>query len=168
MSTTIQADISITPLRGVADRDWLLALWRREWLGEFVVTRGRVHRLDDLQAVIALDINERVGAATFRIDGDNCELVSLNVLTPALGIGTRLVEAVQGIAQANRCQRLTLITTNDNIESLRFYQRRGFCLSEIHPGAIDAMRRLKPTIPLIGAHGIPVRDEIELELVLQQ
>lgn len=74
------------------------------------------------------------------------------------GTGTALVEAVAGDAGA---RRLRLVTTNDN--ALRFYQRRGFRLAELHVGAVDEARRLKPTIPTIGDHGIPLRDELVLE-----
>jgi hypothetical protein len=61
-----------------------------------------------------------------------------------------------------------LVTTNDNLVALRFYQRRGFRLSALRPGAVDeARRRLKPAIPDAGAFGIPLRDELELELRLR-
>ncbi len=60
-----------------------------------------------------------------------------------------------------------MVTTNDNLEMLRFAQRRGFVLSDLRPGAVDdSRRRLKPQIGEIGAHGIPLRDELELELLL--
>jgi hypothetical protein len=59
-----------------------------------------------------------------------------------------------------------VITTNDNLDALRFYQRRGFRLAALHRGAVDDSRaRLKPQIPPIGDHGIKLRDELELEKV---
>ena len=49
------------------------------------------------------------------------------------------------------------------VETVRFYQRRGFYLVRVHRGAVDRSRAsLKPEIPPVGAHGIPLRDEIEL------
>lgn len=84
------------------------------------------------------------------------------------GAGTALIEEVERIALNAGCRRLWLITTNDNIEGLRFYQRRGFRLVELHAGAVDRSREsLKPEIPAIGEHGIPIRDELELEKLLQ-
>ena len=57
-----------------------------------------------------------------------------------------------------------LTTTNDNVDALRFYQRRGFRLVALRPGAVDDARaRHKPAIPGTGAHGIPLRDELDLE-----
>lgn len=57
-----------------------------------------------------------------------------------------------------------MLTTNDNVDALRFYQRRRFRLSELRAGATAAAREtLKPEIQHIGNHGIPIRDEIILE-----
>jgi hypothetical protein len=68
-------------------------------------------------------------------------------------------------ARTRRCRRLWLITTNDNVDALRFYQRRGLRLRRLHAGAVDRSRAtLKPSIPDIGDHGIAIRDELELEL----
>ncbi len=52
------------------------------------------------------------------------------------------------------------------MNALRFYQKRGFVLVAIHRDALDISRKLKPEIPLIGNDGIPLRDEIELEMIL--
>jgi hypothetical protein len=79
-------------------------------------------------------------------------------------MGTALIEAVRLLARRRRCARLWVITTNDNVDALRFYQRRGFRLLTVHHGAVDRSRAsLKPEIPQVGAYGIAKRDEIELE-----
>jgi hypothetical protein len=36
-------------------------------------------------------------------------------------------------------------------------------LVAVHRGGVDEARRLKPSIPLIGEHGIPIHDELEFE-----
>ena len=77
-----------------------------------------------------------------------------------------LVLAARDIAIQSNCTRLWLITTNDNIPALIFYQNRGFNLVAIHKNALEFSRRLKPEIPMIGLDGIPIRDEIELEMML--
>jgi hypothetical protein len=85
---------------------------------------------------------------------------------PGQGVGTALIEAVKVAAIEAGCRRLWLMTTNDNLHALGFYQRRGFRLVAVYPGAVDAARLLKPEIPLLGNDGIPIRDEIELEIAL--
>ncbi len=62
------------------------------------------------------------------------------------------------------CRRVWLTTSNDNLEALRFYQRRGLRIVAVHRGAIDRARELKATIPLVGRHGIEIHDEIELAI----
>ena len=72
-----------------------------------------------------------------------------------------------GAARAAGCARLWLVTTNDNLDALGFYQRRGLRLSRSAPGAVDDARRtLKPEIPETGDGDIPIRDELELEMRL--
>jgi ribosomal protein S18 acetylase RimI-like enzyme len=74
---------------------------------------------------------------------------------------------LQAVAREAGCQRLWVVTRNDNVDALRFCQRRGFRLTELRPGAADASRdMLKPEIPSVGAHGITVRDELKLEMDL--
>jgi GNAT superfamily N-acetyltransferase len=92
-----------------------------------------------------------------------CEVLTLHAAEQWHGAGTALIEAVEQLAAQHGCARLWVITTNDNVDALRFYQRRGFCLAAVHRGAVDDSRRLKPEIPATGAYGIPMRDEIELE-----
>jgi Acetyltransferase (GNAT) family len=82
------------------------------------------------------------------------------------GVGTALIEAAREVALQSGCKRLWLITTNDNLNALRFYQKRRFMLVAIHRNALEVSRRLKPGISLIGYDGIPLRDEIELEMLL--
>ena len=66
--------------------------------------------------------------------------------------GTALIEAAGQLARRQGCARLWVITTNDNVDALRFYQRRGFCLVRVHRGAVDRSRAThKPEIPAAGA-----------------
>jgi len=90
--------------------------------------------------------------------------VAINAFTLRQGIGTALLGFVVGALGGFTELRLT--TTNDNVDALRFYQRRGFRLTALRPGAVDLARREKPAIPLVGAHGIPLHDELELTLEL--
>jgi ribosomal protein S18 acetylase RimI-like enzyme len=107
-----------------------------------------------------------VGAVTYMIRGRECEIVTLNSLKSGKGIGARLVSEVKRVAIETRCARLCVTTTNDNTHALRFYQQQGFSLVTVHRNALQAARRLKKEIPLIGQDGIPLRDELDLEMQL--
>jgi ribosomal protein S18 acetylase RimI-like enzyme len=146
------------------DLHWLQALWREQWGGETMISRGHVHKLMHLAAIIAWRGNNRVGAATFDSGRDDeWELTSLNASVEGQGVGTALLHAVEAAARLKLVDRLWLITTNDNLHALRFYQRRGYRLVAVYPGSIDEARKLKLTISEIGNDGIPIHDEIELE-----
>lgn len=109
-----------------------------------------------------------IGLVTYIIKDNECEIISLDSLEEGKGIGTSLVQKVERVACQNNCERLKLITTNDNLLALKFYQKRGFQLSKIHKNAVQRAREIKPEIPLIGNNGIPLRDEIELEKLLNE
>ncbi|HET8627512.1 MAG TPA: GNAT family N-acetyltransferase [Thermomicrobiales bacterium] len=156
----------IAPPLDAGDRAWLVALWREAWGGETMVAGGRTLRLDRLTALLAWAGAARVGAATYVVEGDDCELVSLNAVAAGRGVGTALLAAVEAAARAAGCRRVRLITTNDNLDALGFYQRRGYRLVALRPGAVDEARHLKPTIPAVGEHGIPLHDELELAKML--
>jgi ribosomal protein S18 acetylase RimI-like enzyme len=115
-------------------------------------------------ALLALDDGGRlVGLLTYIVDGDRCEILTLHAAERWHGVGSALIDELERVAVEAGCRQVWLITTNDNVDALRFYQRRGFVLAELHPSAVDRSRAsLKPEIPEIGDHGIPLRDELEL------
>lgn len=157
------AELRLRPLEA-ADRDWMRAFAIERWGAPVAVSGGRVHRLDRLPGLVALDREGGIaGVATWLIEGDSCELVSIDALVEGRGVGTALIEAACQAAAAAGCHSVHLVTTNDNLRALRFYQRRGFVLRELRVGAVARSRQLKPEIPLIGADGIPIRDELVLE-----
>jgi GNAT superfamily N-acetyltransferase len=125
-----------------------------------------VHPLDHPALVAETADGHLLGMLTYvpSHDGRQCEILTLHADEQWRGAGTALIEAAGQLARQQGCTRLWVITTNDNVDALRFYQRRGFCLVAVHRGAVDRSRvRLKPEIPAVGAYGIPLRDEIELE-----
>ena len=150
------------------DRAWARRVLTERWHSPRIVTRGRIHQADELPGFVAETATGLVGLVTYRCEAGQCELVSLDSLAERQGIGTALIAAVQRAARAAGCARLWLITTNDNLQALRFYQKRGFTLAALHRNALELSRRLKPEIPLSGEDGIPLRDEMELEFILEQ
>ncbi|RJP54867.1 MAG: GNAT family N-acetyltransferase [Anaerolineaceae bacterium] len=149
-----------------ADLPRLRQFWEEHWDAEFVVAHGTVFHPENVSGFIALDGNEWVGLITYTFLDTDCEIVSIDSLRENEGIGTALIEKVVEEAKANQCRRVHVSTTNANLRALGFYQKRGFRLSALYPDAVNEARKLKPEIPLIGENGIPLRDEIELEMLL--
>jgi len=136
------------------------------WGAEIIVGHGIIYHPHTLPGFVALDGEQWVGLVTYTIEGKDCEIVSIDSDCPSLGIGNALLEAVKQAAREAGCTRIWLITTNDNLNALRFYQKRGFVLVAVHRNALEKSRQIKPEISLIGNDGIPLRDELELELPL--
>ena len=145
----------------------LRQFWIDHWGGEEMITRGNVYRPEQLDGFVLEEKNEWIGLITFFIKDDECEITSLDSLREGQGIGTKLIDKAMEEAHTQNCKRLFLITTNDNLHALGFYQKRGFEIVTVYRGAINESRKRKPSIPLVGMNGIPLRDEIELEIMLK-
>lgn len=159
-------DITVKPV-APSDTDWVLEIVR-SWGADFIVSRERKIFPAEIDGFYAVDESgHRVGLITCEIRDRQCEVVTLDAFTRFQGIGTRLLDTVAHDATLRGCQRLWLITTNDNLDAIRFYQRRGLNIADIHTNALRLSRQLKPSIPKIGQYGIPLRDEIEFEMILK-
>src|SRR5262245_48977125 len=137
------------------------------WNSLRVARLGLLEQPLEHTALIAEEDGRLVGVLSYVVDEASCEVLTLHADVRGRGVGTALVGEVKRVATRAGCTRLWLVTTNDNVDALRFYQRRGFRLAALRPGAVDEARRaVKPEIPVEGDYGIPLRDELELELVL--
>lgn len=144
-------------------RQFLIELWG----GEEMITRGNIYRPEQLEGFVLEEGDEWMGLLTFVIEDGECEVTSLDSLREGQGIGSKLIDQVIEEARVRGCKRLFLITTNDNLNALGFYQKRGFEIVAVHRGAVNQSRKIKPGIPLVGYNNIPLRDEIELEILFK-
>jgi GNAT superfamily N-acetyltransferase len=159
------ADFTIRPVNA-EDKEWIRRLMQDHWAAEFVVVHGTVFHPHELPGFIAETGGNKSGLITYRLEGPECEIVTLDSLVEFRGIGSALIEAVERQARRAGCRRLLVVTTNDNLPALRFYQRRGFVLAALRPNALQETRKLKP-VPPTGMDGIPIRDELELARTLE-
>jgi GNAT superfamily N-acetyltransferase len=147
------------------DRPWADVRMDAEWGGALQARGGELHDVLALPGFVAEEDGRFIGIATYSLADGDCELAFIEVVEPGQGIGSALLEHV--LRAAEGCSRVWVVTTNDNLDALRFYQRRGFRLAEVRTGAVDRAREtLKPEIGRVGAYGIPIRDELELILDL--
>jgi ribosomal protein S18 acetylase RimI-like enzyme len=146
-----------------SDRFWAEPFMRDEFGGPLQARRGELIDVLALPGLVAERDGVPLGLVTYRLENDECELAFIASLERHAGVGTALLDAV--VEAVAGCERIWLVTTNDNLEALRFYQRRGFVLSALRVGAVDEAReQLKPQISTVGEFGIRLRDELELEL----
>lgn len=166
------AAFHIRPLER-ADREWVAHFLDERWGTTQIVSRGKAlygHLLPGFIAESAEDATteedsqrEKIGLVTLNSVGRECEITTLNSLRECHGVGSALVETVEEWAREAGIERLWLVTTNDNLAALKFWQKRGYELVTIYRNAIAEARRIKPQIPITGLNGITIRDEIELE-----
>ena len=136
------------------------------WGARFVVSRGKVTDATKVPRIVARSgEGGLVGLATYGIDEENrsCELITIDAVLERRGIGSRLIQLVEEAAREKGCQRVWLITTNDNLEAAAFYAKRGYRLVAVHLDALERSRELKSGISKVGKHGIPIQDEWEFE-----
>jgi ribosomal protein S18 acetylase RimI-like enzyme len=149
------------------DRAWTEQIEAESWSEPRVARLGELIDPTQLPGFLALLDGERAGLASYAVRGDECELVTIRSLHEGRGVGRALLDSVRNAAIDAGCARLWLITTNDNLRALELYQRWGMEIVAFHRHAVtEARRHLKPSIPELGANGIPIVHEIELELRL--
>lgn len=181
---------TIRPLQR-EDREWVAHFLDEHWGSTQMVSRGRIiygHLLpgfvaerpkppeegaeneeidDDATEENPMVTMEKIGLLTYQVEEKECEVVSLDSRVEGIGIGTALVSELVSAAKEVKISRIWLITTNDNLPALKFWQKRKFELVKVHRNSIEQARRLKPQIPIKGIEGIPIRDELELEMPLK-
>lgn len=143
------------------------AFIQEHWYGTDMIVHGERINMTRAEGVAACDGDMLTGLITYRITKHECEILSLDSLREGRGVGSALIAQVVEIAKGRHCRRIKVTTTNDNTNALLFYQKRGFTMARLYVNAIETARRMKPSIPLTGDNGIPIRDEIELMMEVE-
>ncbi len=154
--------IQIRP-KTAADVEWAEAFLKHQSNTAHLPTvAGEMNILSPTGWIAEVD-SEPVGLLLCHFQNDVCHIVSFNVSRKRMGVGESLLNHVESQAAAVGCKKLTCVISNDNLNALRFLQKRGFHLVAIRARAIEERRKHTPTIQLTGEHGIPLRDELILE-----
>jgi N-acetylglutamate synthase-like GNAT family acetyltransferase len=149
------------------DVDWIKSVYIQYWSGDIIVSRGKIKKINDFTGGYIAEIsNVKKGLICYKINNFELEITGLVSLKENMGIGSALVKTVIDLAEKQDIKRICLVTTNDNLKAIGFWQKRGFQLIRVYLNAMEYTRKLKPSIPLIGENGIPLRDELELEMLL--
>ena len=160
MNTT--KDFTVRPLVA-SDHEWVAPFMTEHWGADMIVVHNQIFIPSMLPGFVAERRSVPIGLITYSLYAYDCEIVTLDSLIENMGIGSALIESVEYVAREKGAARLWLVTTNDNLDALGFYQRRGFRIARVHSGAVEHARMFKPSIPEFGDNLIPIVDEIELE-----
>lgn len=149
------------------ERPWLVEVLAKRWGADYVVARGEVIPFARLEALVAVgDDGKPAGVLGYRLDRESLEIVSLDAFVEGAGVGAQLVARAREVAETANLRRIWLVTTNENLRALAFYVTHGFSLAAVHMNAVAWSREVKPEIPLLGTNGVPITDELELEILL--
>ena len=133
---------------------------------QVVFSRGTFHYAE-LEGYAVIDENkEMMGLGTYKIENQECEIISLNSKYEEEGVGSSLLYVIENEAKERNCRTVKAIATNDNLQALKFFQKRGYAITEIVRNAVEKSREVKPEIPFYSYDGIPIRDELILEKFL--
>jgi len=148
------------------DQDTISKFIEENWGGEPLRVHNKKYYPSKMDGFVSYENNKITGFLIYEIRNKDCEIIVLEALEKYKGIGTKLVDKLKEFAKEQKCDRIFLMTTNDNLDAFRFYQKRNFTICGIHYNTMKEARKLKPSIPELGDYDIPLRDEIDLELKL--
>jgi GNAT superfamily N-acetyltransferase len=164
---TAASAIAVRAAASAADRATIVSLLADSWGTTTLLAHGVAYDAATLPALLAERGGAVAGLLTYTVGDEGLEIITLDAVERRSGAGTALLAAAVDVARAAGARRVWLVTTNDNLDALRFYQRRGLRIIGVAPGAVDESRVRKPSIPLVGEHGIEIHDELTLELRIQ-
>lgn len=147
-----------------SDRKQIKDFIKKHWGSEKIVYNGKVFYPHKLNGFITRKEDKIIGLITYKKYKRHLQIITINSLIEKKGLGSKLIEKVKEEAKRLGLRKIKTITTNDNLDGLRFYQKRGFRMIKIRQGAVEKSRKIKPEIPLVGENGISLCDEIELEM----
>lgn len=159
MSLNNPAGLELIPIVET-DRPWVRNFIASRWGSPEIVVHGVVYLPENLQGCKAMIGGFPVGLITWSIEGDVCEIVSLDSLQPRCGIGSALLKTAEVAASSAGCRYCMIVTTNDNLSAQWFYTNHGYHITRIDRGAVNQARKIKPAIPLVNEDGVPITDEI--------
>jgi ribosomal protein S18 acetylase RimI-like enzyme len=160
------ATFRIRRLRAL-DREFVTDFLDHHRVSPAVVSRGRLHEAESLPGFVALRDSDAVGLLVYTVVDSELEIVILHTVVDRIGLGSSLLREAKKAARRLECHRMWVVVTNDNTKALGFYQRNGFRMVAFYAAARDVARAMRPSLPELGVDGIPVHDEIELELLLR-
>jgi len=146
------------------DRLWIENFIKEHWGSDMIVVHNDSYFPSKLDGYIASLEDKKIGLITFLIKNLKCEIVSLNSVIENCGVGSNLMKLVEKEAKKKDCNEIWLVTTNNNLRAISFYQKIGYQLVAVFPNAVEQSRKIKPEIPLVAENKIPIRDELKFSL----
>ena len=133
------------------------------WYTDSMVINGEIIDMTDKPGFCIISDGAIDALLIYRLAESSAEILSLDVERKYTGTGSQLLEHFESRMKAVGINRITLVTTNDNTDAMRFYEKNGYNKKSVRHGAVNISRALKPEIPLTGYGGMRITDEIIFE-----
>ena len=144
------------------NRAKVIDFFMEHWGSSEMIISSGVYDCAKLDGFLIEENEIIIGLVTYIIHEDEVEVISLDSIIEGRGIGSLLMKEVERFAKSIALNVISLITTNDNLNALKFYQKRGYQIVVVYPNTVEKARQLKQKIPLVSNDGIPIRDELKL------
>ena len=105
------------------NREKVVTFFREHWGSSEMVTSTGIYQCEKLDGFIFEENNQIIGLVTYVIKGNETEIISLDSLQEGKGIASALIKKVENTAKQKQIQIVSLVTTNDNLNALKFYQK---------------------------------------------
>lgn len=145
------------------NRKQVINFFEKHWGSSQMIISSGTYDCALLDGFVYVEGTSIIGLITYVLYHDSLEVISLDSIQEGKGIGTCLMKEVEHFAKERSIPQIELITTNDNLQALKFYQKRGYRITDVITNAVAEARKVKPTIPIIGNDGIPLFDELKLK-----
>lgn len=146
----------------MSNRESVVQFFKEHWGSAQMIISTGIYDCGQLDGFIYKIDNTILGLLTYVVHEDSIEVISLDSIKEGHGMGTNLMNEVELFANQIGINKITLITTNDNLNALKFYQKRGYRIMKVIQDAVSKAREIKPSIPIVGNEGIPLHDELKL------
>ena len=150
-----------------SDRQDVADFIEAHWHSQMVMSRGQKFYPHKESGFLERQDGKIVGLLTFHVEDGAMEVLTLNSTLEGKRIGTSLMLHAIEYARRHSSHGIWLTTTNANLRAIGFYQRLGFRIVQVNPGAVNEARKSKPEIPTVGEGGIAIQDEIVMELRIE-
>jgi len=150
-----------------SDRAEVADFIERHWGSKISMSHGQAFYPHQEQGFVERRDGAIVGLLTYHLDEEGMEVLTLNSTLEGEGIGSSLMLNAIEAARKKSCRKIWLATTNDRLRVIDFYQRLGFRMTAINLGVVDEARKIKPQIPVVGERGVPIHDEVVMELAIE-
>jgi ribosomal protein S18 acetylase RimI-like enzyme len=148
------------------DQAAIIELFERDFGYTNIVSFGEEVVVGGSPALVAWMKGELAGALVYRLQPDTLQILALatDPMWQRSGVGGHLVAEAEALARGKGLTRILVSTTNDNLPALYFYQRRDYHITAVVPGGMLSHIKMPDSR---GFGGIPLRDEIRLQRLLQ-